>query len=164
MGGSSADARVSARPLGIATGTRPLTMQLEHPQRLAAIGIVGLAALSATDGLRENLSDPGPVLSFALGVMPNLEAAFAMPLLLASFTPRCSRAPITPASRSTYLWILAFTTSGLVGWEFMQTRSDRLVFDVYDILATGIGATLAHVVFARLARSGPARTQRQGSE
>jgi hypothetical protein len=128
-------------------------MQLELPPRLSATGIIGLAALSATHWLRENVADPGPVLALALGVMPNLAAAFAMPLILASFTPRTSRPPITEVSRVAYLWVLLFTTCGLWGWELIQTRSERFVFDVYDILATGCGSLLAYIAFGWHARS-----------
>jgi hypothetical protein len=128
-------------------------MKLELSQRLSATGIIGLAALSATHWLRENVSDPGPVLAFVLGVMPSLAAALAMPLILASFSPRTSRAPITKASRTAYIWVLSFTTVGLWGWEFMQARSERFVFDVYDILATGAGSILAYIAFGWHARS-----------
>lgn len=128
-------------------------MEHELSLRLSATRIVGLAALSATHWLRENAADPGPVLAFALGIMPNLSAAFAMPLILASIAPRTSRAPITLASRLTYLSILSFTTLGLCGWELIQTRSDRFVFDTYDILATGIGSILAYFTFTWHARS-----------
>ena len=128
-------------------------MQFELPQRLSATGIIGLAALSATHWLRENVSDPGPVLSFVLGVMPNLAAAFAMPLILASFKPRTSHAPMTKVSRFTYFWVLSFTTLGLCGWELIQTRSDRFVFDIYDLLATGFGSILAYFAFAWHART-----------
>lgn len=120
--------------------------------RLSATGIVGLAALSATHWLRENVTDAGPVLAFALGVTPNLTAAFAMPLVLASMTPRASRAPVSPDSHRAYRWILTFTTLGLCGWELIQTRSNRFVFDLYDVLATGAGALLAYVAFAWHAR------------
>jgi hypothetical protein len=122
-------------------------MQHDPPQRLAATGIIGLAALSATHWLRENVSDSGPVLAFALGVMPNLAAAFAMPLILASFTPRTSRTPITEVSRLAYIWVLSSTTLGLCGWELIQTRSERFVFDVFDILATVFGSILAYIAF-----------------
>ena len=127
-------------------------MQLELPSRLSATGIIGLAALSATHWLRENVSETGPTLAFLLGIMPNLAAAFAMPLILASFTPRTSRTPVTKASRRTYILVLLFTTIGLCGWELIQTRSDRFVFDIYDVLATGLGSTLAYWAFAWHAR------------
>ena len=123
-------------------------MKLELPYRLSATGMIGLAALSATHWLRENPSAPGPFLSFVLGVMPNLAAAFAMPLILASFSPHTSRSPITKRSRLRYACLLLFTTLGLCGWELLQTRSNRFVFDVNDILATGIGSTLAYLAFA----------------
>ena len=128
-------------------------MKLELPYRLSATGMIGLAALSATHWLRENTSAPGPVLSFALGVMPNLAAAFAMPLILASFSPHTSRTPITKSSRLRYSSVLLFTTLGLCGWELIQTQSNRFVFDVYDILATGLGSALAYFVFSWHART-----------
>ena len=128
-------------------------MKLEFPHRLSATGMIGLAALSATRWLRENAAAPGPVLSFVLGVMPNLAAAFAMPLVLASLSPLTSRTPVTKTSRLRYSWVLVFTTLGLCGWEVIQARSDRFVFDVYDMLATVLGSTLAYVAFSWHARS-----------
>jgi hypothetical protein len=56
--------------------------------RLALTGMLGLAALSATHWMRVGVPEPGPMLAYALGVMPNLAAAFAMPLVLASFFRR----------------------------------------------------------------------------
>ena len=38
--------------------------------------MLGVAALSATRWIRENSPEPGPNLAYALGVMPNLAAAF----------------------------------------------------------------------------------------
>ena len=84
--------------------------------------------------------------------MPNLAAAFAMPLVLASFVPHTSGIPVTAQSRRTYLWILLFTALGLLGWELVQTRSERFVFDAYDILATGFGSILAYLAFGWHAR------------
>jgi glycopeptide antibiotics resistance protein len=120
---------------------------MTFPQRLSMTGIIGLAALSATHWMRENISDPASSLAFALGVMPNLAAAFAMPLLLASFVPLPSRTPLTVSSRRAYLWVLVFTTCGLCGWEVVQARSERFVFDVYDIIATGCGSFLALLAY-----------------
>jgi hypothetical protein len=122
-------------------------MQMSLPLRLSTTGIVGLAALSAVQWLRENIADPAPVLEFVLGVMPNFAAAFAMPLVLASFFPSTSGTPVTVRSRRAYLWILLFTTVGLFGWEFLQARSESLVFDVYDLLATALGSCVAYLAF-----------------
>lgn len=122
-------------------------MQFELPHRLSATGMIGLAALSATHWLRANLTYPGPIIRFALDVMPNLAAAFAMPLILASFRPSTSQSPITPASRLAYNWLLAFTTIGLCGWEIIQIRNSNFVFDINDILATGLGSILAYLAF-----------------
>jgi len=132
---------------GLTVATECRKMQIGLPLRLSTTGIVGLAALSATHWMRENISDPPPLLAFALGVMPNLAAAFAMPLVLACFFPHTSGVPVTVKSRRTYLWILLFTALGLLGWELVQTRSERFVFDAYDILATGFGSILAYLAF-----------------
>lgn len=128
-------------------------MPFDLSQRLAATGIIGLVALSATHWLRENVTDPGPWLAFALGVMPNLAAALAIPLIVASFSPRTSQAPVTKATRRAYVLVLSGTTCGLWGWEFIQARSERFVFDSYDILATGVGSILAYAAFACHARA-----------
>jgi hypothetical protein len=122
-------------------------MKLDLPLRLAASGLVGLAALSASQWLRENVTAPGPALAFSLGVMPNLAAAFAMPLIVASFMPQAASMPATRSSRRAYALILSLTTLGLVGWEFVQTQSAAFVFDVYDLVATAAGSLLALLVF-----------------
>jgi hypothetical protein len=146
----------------LGTATRSIRrdeMKLELPYRLSATGMIGLAALSATHWLRDNPSAAGPAFSIVLGVMPNLAAALAMPLILASFSPHTSRAPVTKNSRLRYVWLLLFTTLGLCAWELVQKRSDRFVFDVYDILATGLGSALAYFAFSWHAR----KTQRSAN-
>lgn len=116
-------------------------------REVAITGMAGLAALSVTHWMRENIADPEPVVAFALGMMPNLAASFAMPLVLASLFPRTSGIPVTVQSRRSYLWILLFTVLGLLGWELVQIRSEHFVFDLYDIIATGIGSILAYLAF-----------------
>jgi hypothetical protein len=106
-------------------------MKLELPYRLSATGMIGLAALSATHWLRENTSDAGPVLAFVLGVTPNLAAAFAMPLILVSFSTHTSRTPSSKSSRPRYLWVLSLTTLGLCGWELIQTQSNISIPKAY---------------------------------
>jgi hypothetical protein len=117
------------------------------PQRLSITGMVGLAALSATHWMRDNILDPSPALSFALGVLPNLAAAFAMPLILASLVQLSSHPPDTAKIHRTYWWILSFTAAGLCSWEFIQARSSRFVFDTDDLVATVFGSILAYVAF-----------------
>lgn len=130
-----------------------LEIKLNLPSRLSAIGLIGLAALSATHWLRDNVNAPGPFQSFALGVMPNLAAAFAMPLILASFRTHTSNTQTAKSSHLRFLGILMFTTLGLCGWEFVQARSNRFVFDVYDLFATVLGSALAYLAFSWNARS-----------
>lgn len=121
-------------------------------QRLALTGMGGLAALTGTQWLREHVRDPAPAMGFALGVMPNLAAAFAMPLVLASFFPSIARVPITTRARRWYVRLLGFTLLGLCGWEVVQTRSEQFVFDVKDLVATACGSLFAYGAFGWHAR------------
>jgi hypothetical protein len=111
--------------------------------RLALAGIAGLAALTASQWLRVTLEAPGPMLSAALGVLPSLTAAFAMPLVVASWLPGVARSPPTATSWRRFGLVLAATTAGLLGWECVQAASVRLVFDVADLAATVVGALAA---------------------
>jgi hypothetical protein len=79
--------------------------------------------------------------------MPSLAAAFAMPLILASFAPQVSTPKQASRPPAVCGLILVFTTLGLLGWEVVQTRSAAFVFDVYDILATLVGSLLALLAF-----------------
>lgn len=135
-------------------------------QRLALTGMGGLAALTGTQWMREHVRDPAPAMGFALGVMPNLAAAFAMPLVLASFFPNIARVPITVRSKHSYTRLLGFTLLGLCGWEFIQTRSEQFVFDVNDLVATVLGSLLAYAAFAwhvRVARLGEDASPHDGA-
>lgn len=125
-------------------------MPMNLDQRLALSGVVGLAALSAAQLLREQITSPLPALGFALGVMPNLTAAFAMPLILASFLKQTRHAHDTAQARRAWTRVLLFTMLGLSAWEFVQTLSDRFTFDPLDLIATMIGAITAHGLFGRL--------------
>lgn len=124
--------------------------------RLALTGMLGLAALSATHWMRENVPEPGPILAYALGVMPNLAAAFAMPLVLASFFRATSESPVAPRSIHAFLRILLFTAVGLCAWEVVQIGSDRFWFDFHDLGSTGLGSLMTFLAYRWLARRQPA--------
>jgi glycopeptide antibiotics resistance protein len=117
--------------------------------------MLGLALLSATHWARGAIRTPGSALGFALGVLPNFAAGFAMPLILASLLPAASGTPVPRSARRRFLFLLAFTTLGLVAWEVIQSRSDRFVFDLNDIAATLLGAMLAYAGYAWLSKSAP---------
>ena len=143
------DAAKRSRDAETPRGVRPdiCDMKTPLPQRLSITGMAGLAALSATHWMRDNVLDPSPALAFVLGVLPNLAAAFAMPLILASLVLLSWHTPDTAKIRRTCVWVLLFTASGLCGWEFVQARSNRFVFDTNDLVATGLGSLLAYLAF-----------------
>jgi hypothetical protein len=118
---------------------------VELSQRLALTGVLGLAALSATHGMRGSIPEPDALLAYVLGVMPNLAAAFAMPLVLASSLGLTSGRHITARSTHSFLRILLFAAVGLCAWEAVQIRSDRFRFDLRDLGATGLSSLMAHL-------------------
>ena len=119
---------------------------------LAAVGMLGLAVLSATQWARTNVAVPNSFFPFLLGVAPNVAAGYAMPLILASFMPKVVNNPDQHEARRVFLFVLAFTTLGLIVWEFIQTNSRNLYFDVNDIIATLIGALFALLSYLWLSR------------
>lgn len=125
-------------------------MRLALPTSLSLAGVLGLALLSGTHWARDSIPHPGATLAFALGVLPNLAAAFAMPLILASFLPSISGMPRDKSARRRFVLLLSLTTLGLCAWEMIQTLSERFYFDVNDLAATLVGAILAFGTYARL--------------
>lgn len=143
------------------TGRLARSMRAALSTRLSLAGILGLVLLSGTHWAREAISNPGAPLAFALGVLPNLAAAFAMPLILASFLPSISDASPSTSTRRRFVLLLAFTTLGLCAWELIQTLSSRFYFDLNDLAATVIGATLA---FGTYSWQGKARSKASAAD
>jgi hypothetical protein len=133
-------------------------MRIALPTALSLAGVLGLALLSGTHWARESIPHPGGALAFALGVLPNLAAAFAMPLILASFLPSISGKPPSENARRKFVLLLSFTTLGLCSWELIQTFSQRFYFDLNDLAATLAGAVLAFGTHARLCQGACAAT------
>jgi hypothetical protein len=110
---------------------------------LSAVGMLGLALLSSTQWARENISGNNYLFQFFLGVSPNIAAGYAMPLILASFIPKVVKNDQKSEAHKIYLFVSAFTSLGLIVWEFIQINSENLHFDTNDIVATFIGTILA---------------------
>ena len=115
--------------------------------RIAAMGMLGLALLSSTQWARENISSNSSLFQFFLGVSPNIAAGYAMPLIIASFLPKVVKNENKREARKLFLYVAAFTTFGLIVWEFIQVTSENLYFDTNDIIATFIGAFLAYISY-----------------
>lgn len=128
-----------------------LDVKISFAVRLSAMGMLGLALLSSTQWARENMTSTNPVFQFFLGVSPNIAAGYAMPLILASFLQKVVRNENKGEARKIYLFISAFTTLGLIVWEFIQVNSENLRFDTNDIAATFVGAFLAYISYLWLA-------------
>lgn len=118
--------------------------------RFALAGMAGLACLSLTHWARGHYAAFGPTVQYALGILPNLAAAFAMPLILTSFLATDRTGAERAVSPRQFGFVAAFTCSGLVAWEFCQISRPPFRFDGDDIVATCVGTMLAALVFRRL--------------
>jgi len=115
--------------------------------RYGIAGISALAALTLVQWLRENGYAQGEVRGYLLGVLPNLFAAVAITFVVLSF---CTDQRKLTDSRSALPWFLmsvAISGVGLIGWEIVQRRSGRFVFDIHDIGATLVGLVMSGLVF-----------------
>ncbi len=122
-----------------------LDIKISFAILMSAVGMLGLALLSSTQWARENISSNNYLFQFFLGVSPNIAAGYAMPLILASFVPKVVKNENKSEARKIYLFVSAFTTFGLIVWEFIQVNSKNLHFDTNDIVATFIGTFLAYI-------------------
>ena len=119
---------------------------------LSAMGIIGLALLNVTQWARVNISVSNSLFQFLLGIMPNVAAGYAMPLILASFVPKVVKNTNKGESRKVFSFVSTLTTLGLIVWEFIQIDSKNLYFDINDIVATFGGVSLAFLVYLWLSK------------
>jgi hypothetical protein len=124
-----------------------LEIKIPFAVRLSAMGMLGLALLSSTQWARENISTTNTLLQFFLGVSPNIAAGYGMPLILASFIERVAKNNHKNEAHKMYVFVSAFTTLGLIVWEFIQVNSKNLYFDTNGIIATFIGTFLAYLSY-----------------
>lgn len=128
-------------------------VKLSFAVQLAAMGMLGLALLSSTQWARENTAIDNAVFQFLLGISPNIAAGYAMPLILSSFIPKMAKPENKSEAHGIYLFVSAFTTFGLIAWEFIQVNSKNLYFDYNDIGATLAGTLLAYLSYLWLVKS-----------
>ncbi len=121
--------------------------------RFGLLGIGGLALLAAVHQLREMDLPQPPIGSFALGVLPNFAAAIAITFVLLSIW--LDQRPDAGAAlvRTSFLTCALISGAGLVGWEFFQMSSNRLVFDPADLIATAAGIVICCLMFWAISRS-----------
>jgi glycopeptide antibiotics resistance protein len=129
-----------------------IEMKVSFAILLAAMGMIGLALLNVTQWARVNISVSNSLFQFLLGVLPNVAAGYAMPLILASFMPKVVKNTNKGEARKVFFFVSIFTTLGLIVWEFIQIDSKNLYFDINDIVATFIGVLLAFLVYVWLSK------------
>lgn len=128
-----------------------LNIYMSFAVRLSLTGMIGLALLTSTQWARQNIFSTNILFQLFLGVSPNIAAGYAMPLIFASFIEKIAKNENKNEAHKFYLLVSAFTTLGLIVWEFIQIDSKNLYFDTNDIIATFIGTFLAYVSYLWLA-------------
>jgi len=114
------------------------------------LALASLACLTAVDMIRDYTAF-GRLL--VIGVAPNFFGFFA--LIFAWMAVRFPKKNKEYSERPSALFLRGWVIVALgpVAWEFVQLRGS-LVFDVYDIWATVIGAVAAAFVYSLVTRLG----------
>ena len=124
-------------------------------------GLVGLGALALSSighWIRGLSGDWSPALAYFFGVLPNTAAAIAIPFVfMGILADQRKDAPLS-VIRNWFFGSVIASCVGLLGWELLQQRSDRLVFDLNDIGATIVGSAIAIAVFAAVTKRAKARS------
>jgi hypothetical protein len=118
--------------------------------RYALAGIGALAVLSLVHWGRKMQFDAPEIVSYLMGVMPNVLAAIAIPFVFLGIWADQRPGESYPALRQRFVIVSLFTGLGLTAWELLQQSSHSLVFDLHDIGATIIGLGVGILLFILL--------------
>ena len=119
--------------------------------RYAVVGLAALGILSLVHRVRGWPFRSGGITDYLIGVLPNVAAALAIPFVLLGIWAEQRREATDVSARRGFLRLTLVTGVGLIGWEFLQQGSRRLVFDAHDIGATLVGLLLGWLIFCCLA-------------
>lgn len=119
------------------------------------IGIGGLALLSLTHWLRGIDRSWPRGAEYLLGMMPNIAASIAIPFVLMGILADQNKDWPPSKFRMWSYGIALFSCLGLIGWEFKQKSSERLVFDSTDLVATVVASAAALAIFIVINPKGP---------
>lgn len=115
--------------------------------RYGLVGIAALALLSGVHWIRGLSGELVPVAAYLVGVLPNMVAAIVIPFVFMGIVADQKKdGPPTTIQRWFYVSVIT-SCFGLLGWELIQRTSDRLIFDLNDLLATVVGSMIACAIF-----------------
>lgn len=108
---------------------------------------------SISSYIRPNYTGQNEYIKYLLGIAPNFFPAIGIPaLILAIILQNESSKPESKLYKYRNLIAVSISTTGLIAWEFVQTTSRKLIFDVHDILWTLIGS-LIFIILCRVTRN-----------
>ena len=121
-------------------------------------GAKPLQVQSVGHWIRGLSGDWSPALAYVLGVLPNTAAAIAIPFVFMGILADQKKDAPLSVIRNWFFGSVIASFVGLLGWELIQQRSDRLVFDLNDIGATIVGSAIALAVFAAVTKRAKTRS------
>jgi hypothetical protein len=96
--------------------------------------------------IRPNYSGENAIINYFLGIAPNFFPAIGIPALFVVFMMQLKSANKL-LNEKRFLTANLISIIGLVGWEFIQTSSEKLHFDWNDVLWTFIGAAIFQLIW-----------------
>lgn len=104
--------------------------------------------LSAGQWLRSvGFGGDWPYVRSLLGILPNFAAAIAIPVVVLAVLVEAAPGLRGDRASRAFAGLVVLSLAALVAWEVVQRRSDRLVFDPYDLLASAAGSAVALCLF-----------------
>lgn len=132
-----------------------MALEMKQSTRFGLVGIAALALLSGIHWLRGLSGVWGQTASYFLGVMPNVAAAIAIPFVFMGIVADQKKDQSLSNLRRWFYVSAVLSCCGLLGWEFIQRTSDRLIFDMNDLGATVVGSLLAYAIFLAVTPTAP---------
>jgi hypothetical protein len=98
--------------------------------------------------IRPNYIGQNIYIKYLLGVAPNFFPAIGIPALIIAIIMQNKKIEKeSKLYKHQNIIAASISTTGLVIWEFIQSNSTRLVFDLNDILWTFIGSLLFIIIY-----------------
>lgn len=112
----------------------------------ALFAICFIAYQQVQDHLRPGYSGNNQTIIYLLGVAPNFFPGIGIPALFVILIPQMNWKNKW-FTEKTHLTANLISLTGLLSWEFLQTKTSKGHFDWHDVLWTLMGALIFHLIW-----------------
>jgi len=115
----------------------------------ALFALCFIAYQQVIDNIRPNYNGNNLTVKYLLGVAPNFFPSIGIPALFVILLPSFSKTNKGNkwVNDNKHITANIISLTGLLSWEFLQTKSTKLHFDWNDVLWTLIGAFVFQLVW-----------------